>query len=65
MWKLFESIIVLVAIGVAAAFLACRAKKTLGGEDGCGCGNEKGCTLKSLDSLSSGDTAAEEDDSGA
>jgi hypothetical protein len=62
MWKIFESIIVLVAIGVAAALLACRAKKTLSGEDGCGCGKEKSCAVKSLDSLSAGDTAEEDDD---
>ena len=62
MWKIFESIIVLVAIGVAAALLACRAKKTLSGADGCGCGKEKSCPVKSLDALSSDDTAAEDDD---
>jgi hypothetical protein len=59
---LLESIIVLVAIGVAAAFLACRAKKALGGEDGCGCGKEKSCTARSLDKLSSGDNAEEDDE---
>jgi len=63
MWKLFESIIVLVVIGVAAALLACRAKKTLSGEDGCGCGKEKSCKLTSLDALSSGAAVEEEDDS--
>ena len=62
MSKLLESIIVLVAIGVAAALLACRAKKTLSGEDGCGCGKEKSCAAKSLDSLSSADAAEEDDD---
>ncbi len=62
MWKIFESIIVLVAIGVAAALLACRAKKTLSGEEGCGCGKDKSCPVKSLDALSSGDSAEEEDD---
>ena len=58
---MFESIIVLVAIGVAAALLARRAKKTLSGADGCGCGKDKDCALKSLDALSD-DAAAEEDD---
>ena len=62
MWKLFESIIVLVAIGVAAALLACRAKKTLSGDAGCGCGKDKSCAVKSLDALSAGDTAEEDDD---
>ena len=65
MWNMLESIIVLVAIGVAAALLACRAKKTLSGADSCGCGKEKDCTLKSLDALSSGDAAEEDDDRGA
>jgi len=51
MWKLIESIIVIVAIAVAAAFLACRAKKTLSGEDGCGCGNESGCGAGAIDAL--------------
>ncbi len=51
MWHWIESIIVLVAIGVAAALLACRAKKTLSGEEGCGCGHEKECAAGSLDSL--------------
>ena len=62
MWKIFESIIVLVAIGVAAALLACRAKKTLSGADGCGCGKDKSCPVKSLDSLSDDAAAEEEDD---
>ncbi|MBL7220644.1 MAG: hypothetical protein ISS69_11065 [Phycisphaerae bacterium] len=62
MWTMFESIIVLVAIGVAAALLACRAKKTLSGDDGCGCGKDKGCPVKSLDALSSDGVAEEEDD---
>ncbi|MDP6544949.1 MAG: hypothetical protein QGH60_13230 [Phycisphaerae bacterium] len=59
---MFESIIVLVVIGVAAAFLACRAKKTLSGEDGCGCGKEKSCAVKSLDSLSAADAPEQEDE---
>ncbi|MDP6635631.1 MAG: hypothetical protein QGG42_12070 [Phycisphaerae bacterium] len=62
MWKLFESIIVLVAIGIAAALLACRAKKTLTGKDGCGCGKSNSCTLTSLDALSSDDSSEEGDD---
>ena len=61
MWKIFESIIVLVAIGVAAALLACRAKKALSGADGCGCGKEKSCAVKSLNALSD-DAAGEDDD---
>ncbi len=59
---MLESIIVLVTIGVAAALLACHAKKTLSGADGCGCGKDKGCAVKSLDALFSGDTAEEYDD---
>ena len=63
MWKFVESIIVLVVIAVTAAWLACRAKKTLSGEDGCGgCGKEKSCKPTSLDTLSSGHTAEEDDD---
>jgi|GEM_PF-4392773 len=66
MWKLFESIVVLVAIGVAAALLACRAKKTLdgaGGADGCGgCGKEKSRTVIPLDSLLPKNETEEEDD---
>jgi len=62
MWTMFESIIVLVAVGVAAALLACRAKKTLSGDDGCECGKDKSCPVKSLDALSSGGAAEEEDD---
>ena len=61
MWTWIEPIIVLVAIALAAAFLACRAKKTLSGEDGCGCGHEKECAATSLDSLST-DAESEEDD---
>jgi hypothetical protein len=51
MWNWIEPIIVLVAIAVAAALLACRAKKTLSGEEGCGCGHEKECPASALDSL--------------
>jgi len=62
MWKLFESIVVLVAIGVAAALLACRAKKTLSGENGCECGKDKCRTVIPLDSLLPSHKAEEEDD---
>jgi len=54
MWTWIESIIVLVVIGVAAALLACRAKKKLDGDDSCACGNDV-CCAKSLDSLSEED----------
>ncbi|MCP4378255.1 MAG: hypothetical protein GY794_19025 [bacterium] len=57
-----ESIIVLVAIGVAAALLACRAKKTVDGE-GCGeCKHDNSCSAHSLDSLSSADKADDDQD---
>ena len=63
MWNYVEAIVVMVAIAVAAAWLACRAKKTLSGEEGCGgCGNEKDCAATSLDSLSSSDDGEEETD---
>ena len=63
MWKLFESIVVLVVIGVAAALLACRAKKTLSGDAGCdGCGKDKCRTVIPLDSLLPNRKAEEDDD---
>ncbi|MBT3201610.1 MAG: hypothetical protein HN350_17040 [Phycisphaerales bacterium] len=63
MWNYVESIIVLVAIGVAAAWLACRAKKTLSGQDDCACGKDVCCSataLDALDSLPDGDEAGED-----
>ena len=60
MWSYIESIIVLVAIGVAAAWLACRAKKTLSGDEDCACGHDVCCSAKSLDSLSAADDAEED-----
>jgi len=68
MWNWIEPIIVLVAIAVAAALLACRAKKTLSGEDGCGCGHGEKCCASSLDSLlvedgEKGDDSARTEDS--
>lgn len=62
MWIFIESIIVLVAIGVAAALLACRAQKSLSGEDGCGCGKKNSCAAGALDSLSSGDSDDQDDE---
>jgi len=64
MWNYVEAIIVLVAIAVAAAWLACRAKKTLSGQDDCACGKDVCCSstsLDALDSLSTGDEVVEDD----
>jgi hypothetical protein len=63
MWNMVESIVVLVVIGVAAAILACRAKKTVNGES-CGeCRHDNSCTAQSLDSLSPADKTDDDEDS--
>ena len=59
MWEYVESIIVLVVIAVAAAWLACRTKKTLSGNDDCACGHDVCCSATSLDSLSADDDEPE------
>ena len=61
MQTFIESMIVLVVIAVAAALLACRAKKTLSGEDGCACGHGDECCATSLDSLSTEDESPDAD----
>ena len=59
MWTMIESIIVLVAIAVAAALLACRAKKTLSGDADCACGEDVCCSATLLDSLFDNDESDE------
>jgi hypothetical protein len=65
MWNYVEAIVVLVAIAVAAALLACRAKKTLSGDSDCACGQDVCCSATSLDSLSTSDDGEETDDNQA
>ena len=62
MWTYVESIIVLVVIAVAAAWLACRAKKSLSGNDDCACGHDVCCSATSLDSLSTDDETVATDE---
>jgi len=58
---MWESAVVLVIVGVAAALLACRARKTLSGKGGCGCGKGPDCPVSSVDSLSADDSGVDDE----
>jgi len=55
---MWESAVILVIVAVAAALLACRAKKTLSGRGGCGCKYKKAprCTMSDTEPLPNDDT---------